>query len=63
MNIRRNARSTDQANPDTTRDSVDLQQDFDVGVEAEPAQEQEQEQDVRWTTEFEATGLDDGRNC
>ena len=38
--FRRDARSTDQANPDTTRDSAELQQDNDVGAEAEPAQEQ-----------------------
>ena len=41
IHFRRDAPSPDQANPDTTRDSIDLQQDFDVGAEAEPAQEQE----------------------
>ena len=60
IHFRRGARSTDQANPDTTRHSGDIQQDFDVGAEAEPAQEQEQEQDVQWTTEFEATGSTTG---
>ena len=38
MRFLRNARSTDQANRDTTRDSIDLQHDCDVGVEAERAQ-------------------------
>ena len=60
MRFHRDARSTDQANPDTTRDSADLQQDFDVGAEAEPVQEHEQDQEVQWTTEFEATGSTTG---
>ena len=60
MRFRLDARSNDQANPDTTRDSADLQQNNDVGVEAEQAQEQEQEQDVQWTVDFEATGSTTG---
>ena len=56
IHFRSSARSIEQANPDTRRDSVDLQQDFDVGAEAGPAQEQEQEQDLQWTAELEATG-------
>ena len=47
LHFRRSARSTDQANPDTMGDSVDLQRDFDVAAEAEPAQEQEQEQEFQ----------------
>ena len=47
------ARSTDRPNPDKARD---LQQNIDLGADAEPAQDQQHEQDFHWTAELEATG-------
>ena len=58
MPFRPSARSTDQANPDTRGDSVDLQDVFDVGAESEQAQMQEQ--DVEWSAEMEGTGATTG---
>ena len=60
IHFRRSARYTDRPNPDPTLDSVDLQQNVDMGAEAEQAREQEEEQDVQWTAEFDATGSTTG---
>ena len=50
----RNARSPEQANPDTTRFRADIQDDLEICAVSEPAQTQEQ--DGQWTPAMEVTG-------
>ena len=57
VHFRRSCRSNEQPNPETKRDSIDLQEDSDVGNESEQAQ------DFRWMANVDATGSTTGETA